>query len=253
MSYILALDTASDYCSVAIVKADHPDKPLVEGDIAELRRQAPRQHTQMLLPMVDELLKQEGISKEALSSIAFGVGPGSFTGLRICFAVVQGLAYGLQIPVLPTSTLAAMATASNSIQKNTATAGKALILSCLDARMGQVYWGCYSAEGQKFRALQNDSLDDPQMAKEKMLALIEEKEADTALYCCGPGWHYPELADVLSLSCWQDMSIEPWAQDIAALSLEPWRSNKAQDIREVQPVYLRNEISWEKRKRIRQS
>lgn len=253
MSYILALDTASDYCSVAIVKADTPSNTATGDDIIELRRQAPRQHTQMLLPMVDEILLQEGISKSELSAIAFGVGPGSFTGLRICFSVVQGLAYGLQIPVLPVSTLAAMAISMGGSLEDDISAPQVIILSCLDARMGQVYWGSYQSTEQEFTAVQSDALDDPQVAKEKMLALVKEKSKSTVLACCGPGWHYGELAGVLNLAEQQDLSIEPWAKDIARLSLGPWQDNMAQDIRKVQPVYLRNEINWEKRQRIRQS
>ncbi|GAA6153723.1 tRNA (adenosine(37)-N6)-threonylcarbamoyltransferase complex dimerization subunit type 1 TsaB [Pseudoteredinibacter isoporae] len=254
MSYILSLDTASDYCSVAIVDAQQ-QKNLAAPDIRELRRQAPRQHTQLLLPMVDELLQQEGVDRKELKAIAFGVGPGSFTGLRISFSVVQGLAYGLNIPVLPISTLAAMGSAAaHSVlaDANSVVDGKQIILSCLDARMQQVYWGAYQYDGDGVSALQDDALDDPDIAAEKMQQLIDDQGAVATLSCCGPGWHYSELSTLLGKATAQDRAIEPWAIDILRLGLVQWQAGNAQDIRQVQPVYLRNEVSWEKRQRIRQ-
>lgn len=250
MSYILSLDTASDYCSVAIV-----DTRQANADIRELRRQAPRQHTQLLLPMVDELLQQEGVDRHELLAIAFGAGPGSFTGLRISFAVVQGLAYGLQIPVLPISTLAAMGSAmaqSKLSERPANSKEKSVIVSCLDARMNQVYWGAYSHDGVALQALQDDALDNPDVAAEKMQQLIDSLGPDTQLYCCGPGWHYGDLSELLAKAQNQDVTIEPWAQEILRLGLLQWQAGKAEDIRLVQPVYLRNEVSWEKRQRIRQ-
>ncbi|MBB6523726.1 tRNA (adenosine(37)-N6)-threonylcarbamoyltransferase complex dimerization subunit type 1 TsaB [Pseudoteredinibacter isoporae] len=254
MSYILSLDTASDYCSVAIVDT-RQQTSLAELDIRELRRQAPRQHTQLLLPMVDELLQQEAVDRHELNAIAFGAGPGSFTGLRISFAVVQGLAYGLQIPVLPISTLAAMGSAmaqSNLPDINAQAEKKSVFLSCLDARMNQVYWGAYSHDGEKLLALQDDALDNPDIAAEKMQQLIESQFPKTTVYCCGPGWQYPELSEILNRAGQKDLDIEPWAQEILRLGFDQWQSGNVQDIRQVQPVYLRNEVSWEKRQRIRQ-
>lgn len=250
MSYILALDTASDYCSVALVDPSDPN-----GQLLEIRRQAPRQHTQLLLPMVDELLKQASVARKDLIAIAFGAGPGSFTGLRICFAVVQGLAFGLGIPVIPVSTLAAIANAQHrqlfdktldqSLNED------ALYFSCLDARMNQVYWGAYRFDGNELIALQDDALDDPAIALEKMQAHIKQ-QGQTKLYCSGPGWHYPELNAFSQQAEGLDQSIEPWAADILHIACKDWAAGAAENIRQVQPVYLRNEISWEKRKRIRQ-
>ncbi|WP_299978339.1 tRNA (adenosine(37)-N6)-threonylcarbamoyltransferase complex dimerization subunit type 1 TsaB [uncultured Pseudoteredinibacter sp.] len=253
MSYILALDTASDYCSVALMNPSEPSSQLLE-----IRRHAPRQHTQLLLPMVDELLKQANITRKDLIAIAFGAGPGSFTGLRICFAVVQGLAFGLDIPVIPVSTLAAMANAQHQqlLDKplEQALSEDALYFSCLDARMNQVYWGGYRFDGRKLIALQDDALDDPAAALEKMQMLAKQAQSQkpTKLYCGGPGWHYPELNVFSQQATGLDQNIEPWAGDVLTIACREWADGVAENIRQVQPVYLRNEISWEKRKRIRQ-
>ncbi|WP_299774432.1 tRNA (adenosine(37)-N6)-threonylcarbamoyltransferase complex dimerization subunit type 1 TsaB [uncultured Pseudoteredinibacter sp.] len=251
MSYILALDTASDYCSVALVNPSEPSNQLLE-----IRRQAPRQHTQLLLPMVDELLNQANVARKDLIAIAFGAGPGSFTGLRICFAVVQGLAFGLGIPVIPVSTLAAMANAQHQQlfdrPLDQSLSEDALYFSCLDARMNQVYWGAYRFDGSELVALQDDALDDPAIALEKMQTLIKQQQGQAKLYCSGPGWHYPELNAFSQQAEGLDQSIEPWAADVLNIACKDWAAGVAENIRQVQPVYLRNEISWEKRKRIRQ-
>src|SRR5690606_24479813 len=99
--------------------------------------------TQRLLPMVDEVLREAGCEKRQLDAIAFGRGPGSFTGLRICLGVVQGLAFGLNLPVVPVSTLAAMA---EGFRRVNSLPDKSPILAALDARMNEVYWGLIESD-----------------------------------------------------------------------------------------------------------
>lgn len=234
MSTILALDTSSDFCSVALIQ---------DGRLVEDRRQAPRQHTQLLLPMVDALLTQEALGLKDLDAIAFGAGPGSFTGLRICFSVVQGLAYGAGLPVIAVSTLAAMASA---MAKKQALPLESMIYPALDARMSEVYWAAYQLGEDGVEALIDDRLSKPAEAAE-LIQRREENQTDTRFYC-GPGWHYPEL-DLLADN--PELDIEPWAGEVACLAAKLWLKQGGQNVREVQPVYLRNEISWEKRQRIR--
>ena len=128
MSVILAIETSTPACSVALT---------IDGVLLEDFRLAPRQHNDLILPMVDQLLTQANIHLKDLDAIAFGKGPGSFTGLRIAAGVVQGLAYGADLPVIGISTLEAMAL--EAFQKY----HKDYWLAALDARMGEVYIGGY--------------------------------------------------------------------------------------------------------------
>jgi len=122
---ILAIETSTHACSVALNS---------DGNIIEKFRIAPREHNQILLPMIESLLKETSLSISQLDAIAFGCGPGSFTGIRIAAAVTQGLAMSHDIPVIPISTLLIMAqTAFLKYKVNQ-------IIPCIDARMDEVYW-----------------------------------------------------------------------------------------------------------------
>ena len=135
---LLALDTATEACSAALLQDDR---------LIERYELLGRGHAERLLPMVDELLKEAGISLSALDAIAFGRGPGGFTGLRIAAGTVQGLAAGARLPVLPVSDLAAVALAGSQ------RSGSRRILVCTDARMGQVYWAAFDCSGSQPLAL----------------------------------------------------------------------------------------------------
>ncbi|MDR0780724.1 MAG: tRNA (adenosine(37)-N6)-threonylcarbamoyltransferase complex dimerization subunit type 1 TsaB [Pseudomonadales bacterium] len=130
MTTILALDTSTDACSCAV---------LINGELHERFAVLPRQHAKELLPMVRALLQELDLGLAALDAIAFGRGPGSFTGLRIAAGVTQGLAYGANLPVIPVSTLAALA-----LQAREVAAGRA-VLSLIDARIDEVYWALFKA------------------------------------------------------------------------------------------------------------
>jgi len=125
---ILAVDTATQACSAAL---------FIDGETTAEFRLAPREHTQLILPMVESLLQQAAIKIADLDALAFGRGPGSFTGVRIATGIVQGLAFAHNLPVLAISTLASIAQlAGDEHQHNNVLAG-------IDARMGEIYWGCY--------------------------------------------------------------------------------------------------------------
>ncbi len=123
---ILALDTATEACSAAL---------RIGSETIERFEVLGRGHAERLLPMVQEVLAEGGVALSALDAIAFGRGPGSFTGLRIGAGVTQGLAYGAGLRVVPVSDLAALAAQA------AVSSGQPNILACLDARMAQVYWG----------------------------------------------------------------------------------------------------------------
>ena len=128
---ILALDTATEACSVALGLDDH---------IIERYAELDRGHAERLLPMVDELLSEGGVSLAALDAIAFGRGPGAFTGVRLAASVAQGLAFGAGLGVAPVSDLAAVARRVIELQP-----GVSRILVVNDARMREVYWGHFAA------------------------------------------------------------------------------------------------------------
>ncbi len=129
---ILAIDTSTEYCSVALLHGDTLDSR------AEL---AGQRHSELVLPMIAALLGEAGLQLTRLDGIAFGAGPGSFTGLRIACGVAQGLALGAGVPVLPVGTLLALAHAS----------GGSRGVACLDARMGEIYHAAYERDGDDWR------------------------------------------------------------------------------------------------------
>ncbi|MBM5812913.1 MAG: tRNA (adenosine(37)-N6)-threonylcarbamoyltransferase complex dimerization subunit type 1 TsaB, partial [Gammaproteobacteria bacterium] len=129
---LLALDAATEACSAAL---------LLDDRVIERFQVIGRGHAEHLLPMVDEVLAAGGMALRSLDAVAFGCGPGGFTGLRIAAGLTQGLAAGAGLPVLPVSNLAALAAAA------AAAAATAQVLACLDARMGEVYWAVFDCTG----------------------------------------------------------------------------------------------------------
>lgn len=123
---LLAVETATEACSAAI---------WLDGEILERFERAPRRHTELILPMVDSLMTEAGLTLKDMDALAFGRGPGSFTGVRIATGVVQGLALSTGRPVIGISTLASLAQSQADQHKQ--------VIAILDARMHEVYWGCY--------------------------------------------------------------------------------------------------------------
>lgn len=240
MIQILALDTSTDACSVALN---------VNGQVTGLFELAARSHTQRLLPMVDELLQECDSSLDKLTAIAFGRGPGSFTGLRIGLGVVQGLAFARRLPVIPVSTLAALAAGYWRRNPDAATRP---VLSALDARMDEVYWGLYTQRAGQHSP--EPLLDEQVMAPSRVIDSIRAWAGKGAaieglLDGAGPGWHYPSLQGVQPHHLEQEAY--PDAQDIARLAFEVYQQGGAVSVRDAQPEYIRDTVSWKKRTRIR--
>lgn len=142
---VLALETSTPWCSVALYR---------DGDVRADVVLAGQKHSDLLLPMVDALLRAAGESVRSLDGIAFGAGPGSFTGLRIACGVAQGLALGAGLPLAPVCTLVALAEAS----------GRARVLACLDARMGELYLAACERTHQGWRMPIEPALCKPEHA-----------------------------------------------------------------------------------------
>ena len=224
---LLALDTATERCSVAL---------WVNGEVRQAAATEPRAHGRLVLPMVNELLAEAGLKLGGLDALAFGRGPGGFTGLRIAAGVVQGLGAGSGLPVVPVSDLAALA------QQLLDDAAGARVLACMDARMNEFYWGTYAAD--------EAGLAVP-LAPERLTSAAAVQLAGDAWLVVGSGPAAdPELAARLAASCdnlaggAQAVSRLPEAAHIARLAVRDFEAGKAVPAEQARPVYLRDEVAW---------
>jgi tRNA threonylcarbamoyladenosine biosynthesis protein TsaB len=217
---LLALDTATEACSAALS---------IDGEVNETYEVIGRGHADRLLPMVDELLRKAGIAMTALDAIAFGCGPGGFTGLRIAAGTAQGLAAGIGRPVLPVSDLAALAAAGARH------AGTERVLACLDARMGQVYWAAFDCSGGVPLALTDERLADPADVMPPTRA---------PWFGAGHGFGaYPAMTERLrgQLSG-TAAELLPRAADVARIAALEFAAGRGLEAARALPVYLRNEV-----------
>lgn len=237
MPRILALDTSSDACSVALREA--------ERTVSRFELAA-KSHTQRLLPMVDEVLAEAGWSLSSLDAVAFGRGPGSFTGLRIGLGMVQGLAFSRDLPVVGVSTLDAMALGYYKAHPTFAEQGRPMLVA-LDARMQEVYWTLVSWTGEPnwLHQLENEAVSPPV----KVAGHGAVQALGSEFVAIGPGWHYPELAALAPAH--RDLDVYPNALHMLPLAERALANGEAVAAEQAQPVYLRDTISWKKRQRIR--
>jgi tRNA threonylcarbamoyladenosine biosynthesis protein TsaB len=222
MTTLLALDTATEACSVALL---HDGKVLSHYEVI------PRLHAQRLLPMIKTILADAGIAMSALDAIAFGRGPGAFTGVRIAIGVVQGLAFALERPVLPVSNLAVLA------QRAMREHGALQVASAIDARMDEVYWGCYRETAGEMQLLGAEAVLPPEQ-----VSLPAGASGDW--FGSGTGWGYAERMPVSPVG--QDSHMLPHAQDLLTLATFAWQRGEAIVADEAQPVYLRDKVATPK-------
>ncbi|WP_416422818.1 tRNA (adenosine(37)-N6)-threonylcarbamoyltransferase complex dimerization subunit type 1 TsaB [Pseudomonas sp. App30] len=222
MTTLLALDTATEACSVALL---HDGKVLSHYEVI------PRLHAQKLLPMIQALLGEAGIGLSAVDAIAFGRGPGAFTGVRIAIGVVQGLAFGLDRPVLPVSNLALLA------QRALREQGARQVAAAIDARMDEVYWGCYQADGGEMKLVGAEAVLAPEL-----VTLPAGAQGDW--YGAGTGWGYGERLAVKASAC--DATLLPHALDLLTLAQGGWARGEAVAADLAQPVYLRDKVATPK-------
>ena len=216
---ILALDTSTDFCSAALWR---------DGQVVERAVSAGQSHSTLLMSMVDAVLAESGLALVAVDGIAFGEGPGSFTGLRIACAVAQGLAFSADLPVAGIGTLHAMAVAC----------GAPRVVCCLDARMQEIYHAAYSldAGGQWC-----------EVSAPRVCAPLAVPDADGDGWTgCGSGFavYGPALQARLGHSlCAVRQDIFPHARDIAALAAPVFAAGRGLPAEQAAPIYIRDKVA----------
>ena len=226
---LLALDTSTEACSVALWH---------KGEKTHLDELAQRTHTKRILPMIDELLVNSGINLKQVDALAFGRGPGSFTGVRVGAGIAQGLAFGADLPVIAVSNLTTMAQAAFELHQ------AENVVAAIDARMNEVYFSQVKREkvrsevGEFFQW--NPVIEEQVCQPEKVL----EQLSDLTAYRVGTGWAaYPQFKEN---GLEGSDTILPSAQYMLELALTDYAQNKVISALEIEPVYLRNEVTWKK-------
>ena len=215
---LLALDTSTHACSAAL---------FIDGEICERFELTPKAHTKLLLPMIDSLLAEANLKLTQLDALAFGCGPGSFTGLRIATGVVQGLAFGADLPVVPVSTLAALAQPFLP----------ELAFVAMDARIGEIFWGVYQKNADGFMEL---------VGKEAVLPVSQIEFPQKNAVGIGSGWQVygQELTRQTQNLVFEIHSdVLPRASEIAKLGAYGFKQGLAVAAEFAQPVYLRDKVA----------
>jgi len=219
---LLALDTATEACTVAL---------WLDGSVLE-RFEFGNHHAERLLPMIDALLAEAGLVLTQLDALAFGRGPGSFTGLRIGAGVTQGLAFGADLPVVPVSSLAALAQGVEATK----------VLAAFDARMQQIYWGAYvrNANGQM-------EVQGAEVVSSPLAVPVPDGED---WYGAGTGWdaYHASLQQHLGacLAGWHRNGM-PRARHVAELGVAGFQSGMAIAAEAALPVYIRDNVAAKKK------
>ena len=219
---LIAVETATEACSAAL---------LIDGEVIEQFEIAPRQHTQLILPMVDQLLADAGLKLADLDGLAFGRGPGAFTGVRIATGVIQGLAFAADLPVAPISTLAAMAHGQYR------TAGEHNILTAIDARMGEIYWAAYQFS-------EHDAMRE--IISEQVIPAANAPLPESGIWF-GVGSGFQSDGERLSerlgdLLVGTDAALLPHAADIALLAAPVIERGEGVSAANALPIYLRDQV-----------
>ena len=223
---LLAIETSTVACSVALS---------LDGEVRETHRMAPRLHADLLLPMVDGLLAEAGVALRALDAVAFGRGPGAFTGLRIAAGAAQGIAWGADLPVVPVSTLAALA--QGAVREGM---GRC-VLAVMDARIHEVYWGAYIAGDDGIVTLQGEE----RVCAPADVPLPEGED----WFGAGDGWSaYGAALDARLGARVRARDAERWprARDVAMLGAHIYLRHGGLPAVQALPVYLRDRVAEKK-------
>ena len=224
---LLAIDTAGEACSAALY---------IEGAVQERFELASRRQSELILPMMEELLAEAELGLTQLECLAFGCGPGAFTGLRIATGVIQAAAFAADLPVAPVSTLAGLA------QGQFRQKGHRRLLPCFDARMQEVYWSAYS------------------VANSGLVEVVVEDELAPPAHVTmppGEGWHaagsgWLSYSDQLTTRLGEKVVTTEAsrccnAHDIALLGVAEFKLGAIVAAEAALPIYLRDKVAWKKR------
>jgi tRNA threonylcarbamoyladenosine biosynthesis protein TsaB len=225
MTVILALDTSTEACSCALA---------VDGRIHERYVVAPQQHAALILPAIDALLCEHKLSVAQVDALAWGRGPGSFTGLRIAAGVTQGLAFAADRPVVSVSTLAALALDAWLTTKHN------YVLACLDARIDEVYWGLFEIRDGLPVAIGEEQLCKPEAIPADTLHRHERWVAVGNGLAYGP--RFP--AELMARVQQQLPEVLPRAGHIATIATAAFGSHEIVAAEDVRPVYLRDKVTY---------
>lgn len=221
---IIAFDTSSNYCSAAL---------WIDGEILSQSIHAGQRHSELLLPILQELLAKNRLALAQLDGIAFGAGPGSFTGLRIACGVAQGLAFGSSLPVIGISTLEALAQQ----------AGSNSVITAIDAHMGEIYHAAYV---KSFDSWETASI--PTLCLPRNAPLISGNN----WVGCGSAFdkYYDELKSHYGSSISRfENGFVPHAREIVQLAEQGFRKGLGVDPENVTPIYIRNKIALKESER----
>ena len=213
-----AIETSAEWCSVALCH---------DGEIAAIERRVGQRHAELVLPMLERLLARAGLRADALDAVAFGAGPGSFTGLRIACAVAQGLAFARAIPVLGVPTLEAIAEES----------GATRVIACIDARMHEVYFAALEKAGGAWREAVPAMCVAP--------AAVPVPPGARWIGCGGGFAVYGEaLRAALGASLWRARpEVRAGAAAIARLAAPRLAAGEGVDAADAMPVYVRDKVA----------
>lgn len=221
---LLALDTSTEYLSLALWH---------DGEVAVREMPAGQKHSELVLPLLGELLAEVGWKLADLDGIAFGEGPGSFTGLRIGCGVAQGLAFGADLPVIGVCTLEALAQQADA----------ARVIACLDARMNEVYHAAYARTGGGWQTIIPPGLYPP----------VQVPALDGTGWCAiGSGWdNFGPLLDETYASQIEKKIVKafPLARHMAALAAVRFARGEGKPAHEAAPLYIRNKVALTTRER----
>jgi len=215
---LLAFETATEACSVAL---------WIDGDVRERFELAPRRHAELALPWAQALLSEGGLAKSQLDAIAVGRGPGAFTGVRLAIAIAQGIALALDRPVLPVSTLAALAMRGSGDR----------ILAAIDARMGEIYLGAF----QRMDDGTLSAIGDEAVAKPDAAIIPDGHwEGLGTGFAAGDKALATRLQGRLSSV---DALALPHAADVSRIAARAYARGEAVSPERAEPAYLRNDVA----------
>lgn len=219
---LLSIETSQSIGSVAVVDGE---------SLSQLEIETAREQTVLILPVIHQLLREAGLELGALDAIVIGYGPGSFTGLRVAAAVAQGLALAAGLRIVPVSSMAGMAERARREH------GSERVLTCIDARMGEVYWGSFEVRGNAIAAIGSEQIGLPE-------DVVVPEWSAWAVAGNAISRYPSKLAHLLAAANAAYPDLHPFAEDLIPLARIEIAANRSLRPEEVRPSYLRQASAW---------